>query len=213
MSSVEQVVKQQFARVFVVRDWTLFKRMADHYLRTAARLRRTDIEIAPPLKLLARNCQKRLFIGIGTELLLKAIYLKEGFSINKLENGQAGAPRFPFKFQQVAGFRQLDDQTYMLNELVQKLHTVPSFAGLPGITRGLTIAKVFRNKEGHGVVDKHTFDLSNYRDIEAALVVLYTTAFGEKLHLRFSVAHGEKAVWRVAGSLCAKKLSQRMPGM
>src|SRR5260370_636678 len=145
MVSVEQELKQQFARVFVVGDWTLFKQMADHYLGTAARLRKKDIEIAPCLKLLVRNCQKRLFIGIGTELLLKAMYLKEGFSINKLKMPQDQAPDFPFTFHQVACFRQLPEETYTLHPLVEKLHTLPRFTGLAHITRGLKIAKVFRN--------------------------------------------------------------------
>ena len=74
MSSIEQEVKQQFARVFTRQDWSLFKRMADYYLRSAVFLRTWDVKPPKDLKLLARNCQKRLFIGIGTELLLKAIY-------------------------------------------------------------------------------------------------------------------------------------------
>lgn len=199
MPTVEQEMKQQFARLFVAQDADLFKRMADYYFRSAAFLRTSDIDIAQDLKLLARNCQKRLFIGIGTELLLKAIYLRSGFSINRIKDDQPGAPAFPFTFDQVAGFTQAPDRTYMLDQLIEKLYLVPTVAGVRGITRGLKIAKVFRNKEGHGVLRTHTFDPTNYRDIEKALVALYHSAFGQTLDLRFSVADGEKSAWSLSG--------------
>jgi hypothetical protein len=197
MPTVEQEIKQQFARLFVAQDASLFKRMADYYYERAAFLRNADIEISQSLKLLARNCQKRLFIGIGTELLLKAIYLSRGFSINKIEKGQPGAPPFPFTFQQVAGFKQANDLTYMLNELIQKLNKLLAPASLHSVTRGLQIAKVFRNKEGHVVLPTHNFDSSNYRDVEGALVTLYSLCFKETLVVRFSVASGEKADWTI----------------
>lgn len=197
MPTVEQEIKQQFARLFVAQDVWLFKRMADYYYERAAFLRNADIQISRRLKLLARNCQKRLFIGIGTELLLKAIYLSRGFSINKIEKGQLGGPAFPFTFQQVAGIKQSSDQTYMLNELIQKLDQILPPASLQGVTRGLQIAKVFRNKEGHVVLPTHNFDSSNYGDIEVALVTLYSCCFHETLVVQFSVASGEKAAWRI----------------
>lgn len=197
MPTVEQEIKQQFARLFVAQDASLFKRMADYYFERAAFLRNADIEIVQTLKLLARNCQKRLFIGIGTELLLKALYLSHGFSINTIERGQPGPPLFPFTFQQLAGLKQASDQTYMLNDLIQMLHRVLPPAGLNGVTRGLQIAKVFRNKEGHVVLPTHNFDPSNYRDIENALVALYSLGFHERLHVRFSVGVGEMAAWRI----------------
>lgn len=169
MSSIEQEVKQQFARVFTRQDWSLFKRMADYYLRSAVFLRTWDVKPPKDLKLLARNCQKRLFIGIGTELLLKAIYLKHGFSINTLAAGQAGAPLFPFTFQQTAAFTQVPDKTFMLNDLLQKLGNVPAVGRLGAIGRGLRIAKVFRNKEGHVVVAKHLLTRLS-REAEAPLL-------------------------------------------
>lgn len=200
MASVEGEVKQQFARLFVRQDWTLFKRMAEFYLQRAVFLRTGDIKIREDLKLLARNCQKRLFIGIGVELLLKAIYLKGGFSINQVEKGQAGTPAFPFTFAQVADFRQALDKTYTLNDLIEKLSRVPSVGSLSGISRGLKIAKVFRNKEGHAVFPKQKFDASNYRNVEAALVALYPRAFGETLKVRFSFAQGEEGAWKITRS-------------
>jgi len=175
--TVEQEIKQQFARLFVAQDATLFKRMADYYFKYAAFLKTADIEIAQDLKLLARNCQKRLFIGIGTELLLKATYLKHGFSINKVEQGQAGAPTFPFTFQAISGFSQTPGNTYMLGDLVDELHVVFPAVGIPSVMRGLRIA--------------------NYRDIETALITLYLHAFQQTLQLQFSFGPNETALWRI----------------
>ncbi len=157
--------------------------------------------MARNLRLLARNIDKRLLIGIGTELLLKAVYLKHGFSVNKLAKRTTGAPKFPFTFQQVQGIKQAADKTYMLNDLIQKLssESIVSKVGASekGLEKGLKIAKVFRNKEGHGVVAKHRFDSTNYRDIERALIDMYFRAFNETLQVHFSLEPHEKGVWRV----------------
>jgi hypothetical protein len=50
MPTVEQEIKQQFARLFVAQDASLFKRMADYYYERAAFLRNADIEISQSLK-------------------------------------------------------------------------------------------------------------------------------------------------------------------
>lgn len=198
MASVEQDVKRHFAREFRRNDWGLFKRMADHYLERAVFLRGRDVKIAADLRLLARNSQKRLFIGIGTELLLKALYLRHGLAINKPADPKAaGVPPFPFTFAQAAAITLLPDQTYMLGDLIDKVSRVPAIGQLGGLTRGLRVAKVFRNKEGHVVLPSHAFDPSNYRDVEAALVALYARAFGETLDVRFSIATGEKGRWTI----------------
>jgi hypothetical protein len=199
MATVEQTIKAQFARVFLKADAPLFKRMAEFHFERAVFLRSADMKrIASDWRLLARNSEKRLLIGIGTELLLKSLYLRHGFSINKPEKGAAGAPAFPFTFGQAHAFPQAPDETYMLNVLIQQLHKVPAVGALGPLERGLLIAKVFRNKEGHGVVSTHHFDAQNYRDIETALVGIFHRGFGETLQVRFSLETSEKGVWRVA---------------
>jgi hypothetical protein len=198
MPSVEQEVKQQFAKIFVRQDWVLFRQMADYYFKMAVFLRTADVPLPAALRLLARNCQKRLFIGIGTELLLKAIYLKHGYSINLVADGQQAAPPFPFTFQQATTVAQLHDRTYMLNDLIQQIGHVPVIGQLGPLSRGLRIAKVFRNKEGHVVLARHTFDQTNYDDLEATLVALYARGFGETLKVRFSLVAGEKGAWNIS---------------
>lgn len=76
MPDIERSVKSQFAQVFTVADWPLFKKMAESNLHEATSLLKADMPIESSLKLLARNSRKRLLIGVGVELLLKAIYLK-----------------------------------------------------------------------------------------------------------------------------------------
>jgi hypothetical protein len=195
MPNIEQSVKAQFAKVFQASDWQLFKGIAEANLREAAYLKTSDMPIERSLKLLARNSRKRLLIGIGVELLLKAIYLKQGYCINKPSRGSSLV--FPFSAKDAAGKELLDDQTVMLNDLIQHLPNVVHLRNKELTLKGLKIAKVFRNKEGHGVTCTHVFVASNYTDIASSLATLYQDAFGEKLSVRFSLAPNEAALWRV----------------
>src|SRR3989344_927487 len=122
MPDIEQSVKSQFARVFAVADWPLFKKMAEANLREAATLLNADMPIESSLKLLARNSRKRLLIGVGVELLLKAIYLKKGYAINRAPKNSP--LKFPFLAKDANGIQLVDDKTVMLNDLIEKLPTV-----------------------------------------------------------------------------------------
>lgn len=198
MPSVEQVAKANFARVFVHKDWRLFKTIAEFHLENAARLRKSDMKHVPIRhRLLARNSQKRLSIGIGTELLLKALYLKHGFVINKPETKGDGL-RFPFTVVQAANIALAPASTYMLNDLIQALSKVGAIGKLGPLDRGLKIAKVFRNKEGHVVLNAHIFNPQDYREIEQSLAQLYSRGFDETLRVRFAVAKKDRAIWRVS---------------
>ena len=194
MDSVEKSVKQQFAKVFEPADWRLFKRVAECYLRQAAFLRKHDVNAPSNLRLLVRNSQKRLLIGIGIELLLKALYLKNGYAINRPEHKNE-ALKLPFRFDEATG-PQLDEaETFSLNNLIDQLEKVVRVKNRGVVVSGPKIAKVFRNKEGHCVTSRHAFDSSNYRDIEAALRELYRVAFNEALTARFSLAPKERPLW------------------
>lgn len=192
--SIEQSVKQQFAKIFSSNDWQLFKKMAESNLREAATLTKAHMPAEASLRLLARNSRKRLLIGIGVELLLKSVYLKRGYPVNKPKN--AGQLKFPFPSADAAGVALSEDSTYQLNDLIQHINKVVDFKNPAVAIKGMRIAKVFRNKEGHGVTAVHTFQASNYRDIEASLVEIYRDAFSENLSVRFSLEPGEKAQWK-----------------
>lgn len=198
MESVESSVKKQFARKFVGSDWRLFKSMAEFYLRQAAFLRTRDLRAyaRPKLRLLARNSQKRLFIGVGIELLLKALYLKSGYVINLPAPGKT-ILKFPFTIAQLDSAPLVEGKTFMLDPLIAHIGKVIDLSDSKTVLKGLRIAQVFRNKEGHSVTPRHIFEPSNYRDIERALTELYRQAFHETLRIRFSLGPSEKALWRI----------------
>ena len=194
--SIEARTKQRFAKVFGSSDWRLFKRAADAYLERAARMKKRDVSYAPEsLQLLLRDSQKRLLIGVGVEFLLKAAYLYAGFAINKPEDRKAVS--FPFSLADVARGVLKPDDTYTLAQLIDSLGALPSLKGLGKDGDGLRIAKVFRNKEGHVVVSEHKFEPDDYRTIERSLVAVYRRCFAEALHVRFSVAWGERSKWLI----------------
>ncbi len=200
--SVEKDVKQQFARVFEQSDWTLFKGIAESYLQQAARLRKKHLRGVPrSLSLLARKCQKRLFIGIAVELLLKAVYLRKGYCINTLVDGD-GSLQWPYTAEQVktSGFTPNPDETQKLNDCIQKFtEDILKLGGDRGaVLEGFKTAKVYRNKEGHIVAPKHDYVPLDYRSIASALTILYRHAFNETLELHFSLAPHEKPIFRVS---------------
>lgn len=197
MSDIEQSVTAQFAKIFRTSDYKLFKAIAEVNLHDAAHLKNANMPIKSSLRLLARNCRKRLLIGVGIELLLKAVFLKNGFCIN-VPNKTSKELKPPFKHTQTTDETLKKDKTLSLRELIEHLSKVLTLRDQVVTLNGLKIAKVFRNKEGHGVTRKHKFDSSNYRDIERSLIALYEDAFAERLSVHFSIAPKEPAVWRVS---------------
>lgn len=195
MPSVEQSVKDQYAKVFGQADWRLFKEAAESLLREAAHIKTDDMRFARK-KLLARNSRKRLLIGVAAELLLKSVYLKNGYCINKLQEGER-AERFPLSLDDAAGKADATD-TFGLSKLLDHLSDVVELDDSEAALKGLKIAKVFRNKEGHVVTEAHVFDATNYRDVEISLTVLYRQAFKERLVVRFSLEPDEKPVWSIS---------------
>jgi len=198
VQSEEAKVKAEFARLFVSSDSSRFKRMGEFYLQRAVFLKKADVGAPKDLQLLARNSLKRLFIGIGAELLVKAVYLERSFSINELEpSGQAGAPAFPFTFYQVGGFTQAQDRTFKFDRLISHLAAVLGSGPIPQVETGLKVAKVFRNKEGHGLLSQK-FVRSSYTAVENALSRLYLLAWSRSLSVTFSLGPKEKGVWKLS---------------
>ena len=148
------------------------------------------------LQLVRRNVIKRLFIGIGCELLLKAIYLNNGFCINKPKKKLEGA--YPYKIVNISKNDFKDDDTLSFNQLIDKLFTIENFGENKSIIeKGLKISKVFRNKEGHIVVYRHNYDPQNYLDVGKSLICIYKKSFNEVLKLTFSISEDEKAVFNI----------------
>jgi hypothetical protein len=194
-----QSVKSQFEKVFSTSDWKLFKEMAEASLSEAAFLKKSDFTRLPDhRKLLARNSRKRLLIGVGTELLLKAIYLKGGYCINKPRDPSTCTLKFPFTSVAAAGEPLNGTETFMLGQLIDNLKKIVKLQNQQQsvVIDGLRIAMVFRNKEGHVVTSQHKFVPESFRAIEKALCALYERAFCERLTVRFSLEAKEKAAWK-----------------
>jgi hypothetical protein len=123
MPSVEQSVKAQYAKRFDRDDWPLFKETEEALLREAAYIKTADMVFSRRRKLLARNSRKRLLIGIGVELLLKAVYLKNGYCINKRKDNKS-AKGFPFTLEHAATIPMDDAGSYSLGPLVAQIASV-----------------------------------------------------------------------------------------
>ncbi|GAG42022.1 unnamed protein product, partial [marine sediment metagenome] len=126
MSSIESTIKRQYAKFFKQHDWKQLKSVADLYLETASKLR-TEHIIPKKLQLLFRNIQKRLFLGIACEIILKSLYLKKGFCINKPKQGSQLSETFPYRLAHV----NIDDfeiaDTFSFNQIINGLEAVHQF--------------------------------------------------------------------------------------
>lgn len=193
MSNVEPSIKLQYAKFFQVNDSEVFKQLAEYYLDVAAHLRKKDIPAKEPLKLWIRNVQKRLYIGIACELLLKAHYLRQGYGINKPKKIKWHL----YKIQAIDPNDYKEDDTYPMNFLIDNLKHGPMLKQGQVIERGFRIAKVFRNKEGHVAVYWHSPEPKNYSDIEDALIGFYKEAFGQNISIQFSFEKDEKGIFQI----------------
>jgi hypothetical protein len=124
MQSIEQKIKNQYAKVFKSNDWEGFKIVADFYLKKAAILKKSDIDIDETFKLLMRNVQKRLFLGIACELLIKSSYLKHKFVINKPIDRNRGV-LIPFTNIRVPELNK--NETFTLSQLIDQFKNVMPF--------------------------------------------------------------------------------------
>lgn len=186
--SLESTIKSKFAKVFVRNDWKIFKSTAEFYFRRSATLKRSDIGIVGKNGLLLRNIQKRLFLGIGGELIIKAFFLREGYMINR----QTAVKGKLHALGSIDNGAIEADETLNFNALIDDLHNVTTFENYQEIKKALLILKVFRNKEGHVVTRQHIYDASLYRDIELGLVELYRQGFKQTLSITISMERHEK---------------------
>ncbi|MCD9185123.1 MAG: hypothetical protein LUM44_01720 [Pyrinomonadaceae bacterium] len=199
---IEQIIKKQFCKIFKQNDWYSFKLMADYYFKAAAEILKKDVEIDESYKLMARNIQKRLFIGIGGELLLKSLFLKNDFCINKVLEKERKKDKAladikkPLKSDKSPKDTFLNPcDTYSFNQLIESLSDVMKFSDESKVKKGLKIAKVFRNKEGHAVLLWHEADRQNYTDIESSIKSIYKEGFEENLEFKISFLKNETAMF------------------
>ena len=195
---IEAEIKTQFSKIFPPSDWRYFKLMADYYFETAAYILKKDIGIADTYKLMRRNIQKRLFIGIGTELLLKALFLKNNYCINRVKRNKTPNLIAPTIHTEIHDKEILNPaNTFTLDILIGNLSKIITSNDPNRLEKGLRIAQVFRNKEGHVVVLWHKPDRQNYTDIENSITEIYKTGFNENLNFKISFLEDEVAKFEI----------------
>lgn len=193
--SIEKETKRNFSKIFTQSNWTNFKNIAEYYFDTAAHIKNKDIAAPKKYLLRLRNAQKRLFLGIGSELILKAYYLKQGYSINSWKDGRF---RKPYKIDSILKDELDPTNAITMNQLIQNLNKVSDFKVSKTINKGFRIAKVFRNKEAHITVSKHKFDPEEYTSIEKCLIKFYQNAFSQNLDFQISMKAKEKGKFKLA---------------
>ena len=188
MRNIEQTIKNQYSKVFKEKDWLIFKLTADYYLARAATLKKKDIDYDKEFTLLIRNIQKRLFLGIAAEFLLKACYLKNKCAINLLRVAD-NRTIIPFNTIHIPDLKP--ENTFTLTRLRDHVRNVVNFTDWPKIEKGFKILTVFRNKEGHVVSITHKYKAENYRAIESSIIGFYKDVFDETLKFHISMVDDE----------------------
>jgi len=205
MESIERLTKREYMKLFHQSDWKLFKIGANYYLRIAALLKMNDIELTDEEqsavyckdnRLLFRNIQKRLSIGIGSELLIKAHFINSGYLINK-----PLSKNFKGTLHKIGSIPEIEiniNETFSFDKLI---HALPKLEKErikdqkhrvhPEITEGLKIAKVFRNKEAHVITNSHDYNELDYSKIEKCIIKLYKEWFNEEVNFNISFEKNE----------------------
>jgi len=167
------------------------------------RLRKADLRRPnAPRALLIRNVRKRLFLGVGCELLLKAAFLKQGYAINKLRKGKESQNLNALvALRPDTRYDEFDpDETHKFDHLINWIPKIIPTPQSSDVTIGMKVAKVLRNKEGHVATPSHRYEEDSYRAVEAALKSVYREIFGVKLTVKVAFLQSEKPVWRQHGS-------------
>lgn len=193
IKSIAKSIEPQYSKIFKQSDWKTFKFVAEYYFKNAVHILKKDVDVPDNLKLWVRNIQKRLFIGIGCELLLKSLYLKNGYCINRIKKKN----NFPCKIQTLKKADIQENRTVVMFPLINNLDKIHNFIQIDEIIKGLSIARAFRNKEGHIVTLWHKFNEQNYADIEKALIYIYKEEFNQKLEINISFKKDEIGIFEI----------------
>jgi len=121
------------------------------------------------------------------------------YCINKVKKKKTPNPNKPTKFSTIANLNILNPaDTYTLNSLIDNVSEIINSSNHSDFEKGLKMAKVFRNKEGHVAVLWHKADRQNYTDIENCITEIYDNGFDEKLNFKISFLDGESAIFSIS---------------
>ena len=192
--SFERDLKKEFENIFKKKNWNLFKKTAEYYLEKAATLKNNDILQSYTNTLLLRNSQKRLFLGLGSELIIKSFYLKSGYYINKPAD-EISSPS-PYKIDDFPNDQFDPNRTFTLGDLSQQFKKIMDFDNEDVIEKGFKIAKVYRNKEAHVVTGSHEFNYKNYLGIQKGITNFYKEAFNQEIQFQISMKPNQNGYFK-----------------
>jgi hypothetical protein len=194
--SIESKIKSQYAKFARKNHWLLYKNGADYYLHTASLLMIKDIKATEEnKKLLFRNITKRLYLGIGCELLLKALYLKRGYHLN-LPNPGSGIRTKVNLRNSLKDYQLLKANQTSFADLISYIYNL-IMVDIEKIKKGLNICKVFRNKEAHSIFMWHSKDRKSYDTIEEAIQLIYLHGFNETLDIKITYLESDNGIFKI----------------
>lgn len=150
-------VERLYCKVYGKEDYKLFKKNAEKFFslfREYSSTNKTTSLTKKGLKKFIRDeLISRIFLGIGCELLVKSVYLKKGYLINRVLNKPENKV-FPYRMKVITienidsgnteFFRKLNSNLHKLMPKRVKLHDYNRL-----IKKGLEIARIWRNKDTH----------------------------------------------------------------
>ncbi len=144
---------------------TLHNTFHSSFEKMQRRRRRFDKQI------LFKNRCARVCLGIATELMVKATYLKQGYMINR--HNKPNTPN-------IVRIGTIDDQyiimkTHDFSFLIKKLDSIlpeHEYNFEQDIRKGLELARIWRNTNTHGVIGRHIQVGNDYYLINNSIAII-----------------------------------------
>ncbi|MDO8511421.1 MAG: hypothetical protein Q7S55_04620 [Nanoarchaeota archaeon] len=184
-------LKERFSKVYLQKDYPLFKKNADRFLDFFRALQSKDvIDLDKNFDgYINDGLKSRVFLGIAVELILKAAYLKNGYLINsvkdkKEDNFPKGISK-PYKINEVPDKNIKLKNTVSLSYLLDNLHLffkeIDYKEYITYVKKGIEIAKIWRDKEMHVGGGYHLENGNDIIDVGRSLFNIYKIIFNEDL--------------------------------
>lgn len=170
--------------LFKQEDWREVKKSGEKFLKYAYKYKPKIINLSNRSEReekFFRELLYRILMGIGCELIVKAVYLKEGYIINRYKIKKS---RFPAKLGSMPDKKLNPFITFDINILISCFHTffpkIDKMLYNRWISKGLQIARIWRNKDIHNGGRYHMETGMDVFDIETSLIAIYDHIFNDK---------------------------------
>ena len=209
LKKFKEDLNNKFSKIYSQEDYIVFKKRAEKFLDFFRELKPelTNLNKIGLKNHLENELKSRLFLGIATELILKSVYLKEGYLINivdenKLKEFKKKNPNKKiekhFKIFEVPQEFVDKNKTYGINTYLKSFQDFFKELGknqyLTHIRKGLEIAKIWRNKEAHAGGGYHYENGQDITEICFSLEYIYKKFFNE--HLKPILPRKQTFTWK-----------------